>query len=209
MSLKNETVKLKYKFTNWINEKKISVYFSFHKLKNERCINTHLTDEEKIELHKISTNLRSKNPIIVEIGSYLGASSCFLGNGLNKFGKLYCIDSWEVHYEEFQEIDVYKEFLNNIKKYKDKITILKGQSSLMINKIEETRIDLLFIDGNHSYDSVKKDWELYSPLLISGSIVIFHDTGWAEGVNKIIKEFVSDKNQKIIELPNMQAYKIS
>lgn len=37
-------------------------------------------------------------------------------------------------------------------------------------------IDFLFIDGDHSYDGVKKDFEMYSPLVNAGGLVAFHDT---------------------------------
>jgi predicted O-methyltransferase YrrM len=36
-------------------------------------------------------------------------------------------------------------------------------------------IDLLFIDGDHSYDGVSQDFETYAPLVRSGGIVAFHD----------------------------------
>jgi cephalosporin hydroxylase len=36
-------------------------------------------------------------------------------------------------------------------------------------------IDLLFIDGDHTFEGVKKDWEMYSPLVRSGGLVVFHD----------------------------------
>jgi predicted O-methyltransferase YrrM len=36
-------------------------------------------------------------------------------------------------------------------------------------------VDFLFIDADHSYDSVKRDFELWSPLVRSGGIVAFHD----------------------------------
>jgi predicted O-methyltransferase YrrM len=36
-------------------------------------------------------------------------------------------------------------------------------------------LDVLFIDGDHSYEGVKRDWELYSPLVRPGGIVGFHD----------------------------------
>jgi len=36
-------------------------------------------------------------------------------------------------------------------------------------------IDVLFIDGDHTYDGVRIDYELYSPLVRPGGIVAFHD----------------------------------
>lgn len=37
------------------------------------------------------------------------------------------------------------------------------------------KIDFLFIDGDHSYKGVKKDWELYSTLVKRDGIIAFHD----------------------------------
>jgi len=36
--------------------------------------------------------------------------------------------------------------------------------------------DFLFIDGDHTYEGVKQDWEDYSPFLKKGGIAVFHDT---------------------------------
>lgn len=36
-------------------------------------------------------------------------------------------------------------------------------------------VDFLFIDGDHTYDSVKKDYELYSQFVRKGGIIAFHD----------------------------------
>ena len=36
-------------------------------------------------------------------------------------------------------------------------------------------LDLLFIDGDHSYEGVRKDWEMYSPLVGTDGLIIFHD----------------------------------
>jgi predicted O-methyltransferase YrrM len=36
-------------------------------------------------------------------------------------------------------------------------------------------IDFLFIDGDHRYDGVKRDFEMYAPLVRSGGIIAFHD----------------------------------
>ena len=36
-------------------------------------------------------------------------------------------------------------------------------------------VDFLFIDGDHTYEGVKQDWEMYSPLVRQGGLVAFHD----------------------------------
>lgn len=62
-----------------------------------------------------------------------------------------------------------------------KLHLLRGdsheQSMLVHTKklLKGTPIDLLFIDGDHTYEGVKKDWEQYSPLVRSGGLVVFHD----------------------------------
>lgn len=37
------------------------------------------------------------------------------------------------------------------------------------------QLDFLFIDGDHTYEGVKKDFEMYSPLVKKGGIIVFHD----------------------------------
>jgi predicted O-methyltransferase YrrM len=44
-------------------------------------------------------------------------------------------------------------------------------------------LDLLFIDGDHTYDGVRMDYEMYSPLVRPGGLIAFHDivhTHWPE-----------------------------
>lgn len=36
-------------------------------------------------------------------------------------------------------------------------------------------IELLFIDGDHTYDSIQRDWELYVPKVVKGGIVVIDD----------------------------------
>lgn len=72
----------------------------------------------------------------------------------------------------------------------------------------EKNVDLLFIDGDHSYAGVKRDFELYSPLVGKGGIVAFHDIGQPKegthGVNIFwneikdqfnCREIIEDRNQ--------------
>jgi predicted O-methyltransferase YrrM len=41
--------------------------------------------------------------------------------------------------------------------------------------LEDRKLDLLFIDGDHSYEGVRRDYELYGPLVAPGGVVAFHD----------------------------------
>jgi len=45
----------------------------------------------------------------------------------------------------------------------------------LVKLLGKSKLDLLFIDGDHAYEGVKKDWEMYSPLVRKGGIVAFHD----------------------------------
>jgi hypothetical protein len=60
-------------------------------------------------------------------------------------------------------------------------TIIKGNSNDLETKkriLELTKnVDILFIDGDHSFDVCRRDFEMYSELVTSDGIIIFHDTG--------------------------------
>lgn len=52
----------------------------------------------------------------------------------------------------------------------------EGTKQHLIDLLNGRLIDFLFIDGDHKYESVKRDFELYSPLVRKGGMVGFHDT---------------------------------
>lgn len=45
----------------------------------------------------------------------------------------------------------------------------------VVRHLAGTPVDLLFLDGDHSYVGIARDFELYSPLVRSGGIIAFHD----------------------------------
>lgn len=45
----------------------------------------------------------------------------------------------------------------------------------IVLSLGESKTDLLLIDGDHTYEGVKKDFEMYSPLVTKGGIIILHD----------------------------------
>lgn len=189
-----------------------------YRFRDANKIFTHLTIDEKYCLYN---NVRQfkEYATCVEIGSYLGSSSYFIASGIMD-GKLYCIDTWENHAMIYNDVektderlmikDTFDQFLKNTRKLKHKIYPLRGWSSDVIDDLKSkvSKIDFLFIDGDHNYEGVRKDWMLYSELLKKDSIVAFHDTGWAEGVKKVIEEYVIIKAIQIEKLPNLEVYKI-
>jgi len=50
------------------------------------------------------------------------------------------------------------------------------------------KIDFLFIDGDHTYDGVKKDFNNYYPLVADGGYIVFHDAVGYAGVRSLCNE---------------------
>jgi hypothetical protein len=57
--------------------------------------------------------------------------------------------------------------------------------------IQDIKIDLLFIDGDHSYEGVKNDFELYKNIISNHGIIIIHDTD-----GDYSKNFITSEDQK-------------
>lgn len=64
---------------------------------------------------------------------------------------------------------------------KQRIYLVRGDSHNVdtLKKVEEIlsdyEVDFLFFDGDHSYKGIKSDFEMYSPLVKKGGIIVFHD----------------------------------
>lgn len=57
---------------------------------------------------------------------------------------------------------------------------------------QNIEIDFLFIDGDHTHEGVKQDFELYAPLVRDGGLIAFHDirdTAWHKGLNVDVARF--------------------
>lgn len=188
---------------NALYNKLINSIVLYFRYRDEDKIFTHLTGSEKIKLLELAA--ANKNGNFVEIGSYLGASSCFIAAGIKRAGgdsKLYCVDTW--HNDSMTEggRDTFVEFLKNTSKYKAIIIPLRNTSEAA-SKLFNEKINFLFIDGGHSYEAVKADIDSWLPKLNSGAAVIFHDYGWAEGVKKAVDENIKPLVSKSDSLPNM------
>jgi len=158
---------------------------------------------------------KAKPKVILEIGTAGGGTLFLFSNIAHEEAILISVDLYQA---------IEKRILfRYIGKEKQKIFLIQGDSHSIetLRKIEgilrDDKVDFLFIDGDHSYEGVKKDFEMYSPLVRKGGIIAFHDivpdyytrygiktSSWAGEVYKFwneVKEkyehleIVKDKNQ--------------
>lgn len=164
--------------------------------------------QEFIELLKIFQELNPK--YIMEIGTaYGGTLFCFCKLAPED-ATIISLDLPEGPfgggYPEWK-ISIYQAFA----KENQKLYLLRKDSH-MEETLEEVRkilnsnqLDFLFIDGDHTYEGVKKDFEMYGPLVRKGGIIAFHDiveNFWRDptvGCNKFFKELNYNKKQIIFD----------
>ena len=126
---------------------------------------------------------RSLKPsIAVEIGSARGKSACFIGAALkeNGVGHLYAIDPHtSTNWNDYESVDTYEVMQSHLGKWgvADVVTIIREHSKAGLPLVPKP-IDLIFIDGDHSYKGVEADWELALPYMSSFGVIVFHDTLW-------------------------------
>ena len=77
------------------------------------------------------------------------------------------------------------------------INILKENSAVAANSFEDNSIDLLHIDGDHSFDGVTKDLELYFQKIKSGGCIINDDYNWP-CCKSAIDQFVIRNQEAIV-----------
>jgi len=130
--------------------------------------------------YSIAKDFKKKFRVILEIGVRLGVSTNAFLYGIRDRGhrnlRLYSMDIVDCSGVVTDD---------NLKK---NWTFLQGDSK---NIIWEKEIDVLFIDGDHSYEGVKADYERYEPFVKEGGLILFHDVLWHhKGVEKFFWESV-------------------
>ena len=80
-----------------------------------------------------------------------------------------------------------------LKKFKDNVHLIKGNSNKVLKKIDMAKIDYVFLDGGHDYETVKNDLNCCLEVLNKSGTVLCDDynLGSAPGVKKAINEFVN------------------
>ena len=83
-----------------------------------------------------------------------------------------------------------------LKKFKDQVHLIKGNSNHVVKKMDMSKIDFVFLDGGHQYNTVVNDLNSCIDVLkFNGSILCDdYNLGSAPGVKKAIDEFVKNNN---------------
>lgn len=137
--------------------------------------------QKPTELHSFLNFMKGRlMDTIVEIGTARGGvfyALCQIGGNEAKiisidmpggaFGGGYVetdIETFKTFGKDGQHLHFIRKDSHKEETRKELVKILKGK-----------KIDLLFIDGDHTYSGVKKDWLMYAPLVKNGGIVALHD----------------------------------
>ena len=88
-----------------------------------------------------------------------------------------------------------------LKKFEKNVHLIQGNSNKVLNKMDMSKIDYVFLDGGHEYNTVKNDLDNCIEVIKKGGTVLCDDynLGSAPGVKEAIDEFVN-KNQLNVEI---------
>lgn len=141
-----------------------------------------VSDREGEVLYNAAKNCTGKG-VIIEIGSWKGRSTIWLGKGSKAGNKVtvYAIDPHSgspIHRQIYGKVWTFEEFNKNIKTANvDDVVIPMVKTSEEVEKDwDDLPVELLWIDGNHEYKFVKLDFDKWFPHLIDRGIIAFHDT---------------------------------
>lgn len=155
-----------------------------------------------------------KPKTVLEIGTAEGGTLFLFSRLADPCAKIISIDlpggEFGGGYPEWKT-DLYKSFSSP----SQKLYLLRENSHSVSTRkqVEEIigtmPIDFLFIDGDHTYEGVKKDFEIYSPLVKEGGIIAFHDIVVHPpekccNVHKFWEEIKREDSEEFIENPNQK-----
>ena len=135
---------------------------------------------------------------VIEIGRYKGGSTLLIAAAMNEEAEFWSIDIGEketrLHCGESSR--PFDEMLADMcKRFGLKVNIIVGDSRTV--ELDSGEVDLVFIDGDHTYEGVKNDFERFGKRVRMGGAVLFDDA-FDEGIFKTHSDTVGKLVNEII-----------
>jgi predicted O-methyltransferase YrrM len=145
---------------------------------DSRPIRTKQVRSEIIEWTNLVASLAPKRAL--EIGTYRGGTLYLLCAFSTPNAKIISLDLPRGQFGggyHWAKIPLFKLFRR--KNQTLKLVRADSHQPLTKKRVENIlageKLDFLFIDGDHTYEGVKQDFEMYAPLVRKGGTVVFHD----------------------------------
>lgn len=128
--------------------------------------------------------------LIIEVGCWYGRSTAALLNGMPDFGRLVAVDPWQDGGEYVDAEKAYHNFKSLFKRDIDngRLIVMRMESRAAFEMLAEDTFDFVFIDGDHSYETVYQDIRHGMLALMEGGIISGHDYDTEAGVTEAVDE---------------------
>jgi hypothetical protein len=104
----------------------------------------------------------------------------------------------KIYFKYIKKQDPYSlEAVNDLlKKFKNNVHLIKGNSNKILKEMEMSKIDYVFLDGGHDYETVKNDLINCAEVISNNGTILCddYDLTYAPGVKKAIDEYVKTNN---------------
>jgi len=149
--------------------------------------------------------------IVVEIGVAYATTTAYLCRGAQKNnGTVYGFDIWEQHglfnqYRALGSKETSEEYLKDLNIYNFKLHKIDSKTNDLANILNTIDlIDFAFIDGCHSYEGTKNDFDNIYPRLSQTGMILFDDTLNIDGCREFmidLKTVYFDGTYDIVDFP--------
>ena len=97
-----------------------------------------------------------------------------------------------------------------LKKFKNNVSLIKGNSNIILEKIDMSKIEYVFLDGGHDYSTVMNDLSSCSEVIQNNGVILCddYDLSYAPGVKRAVDEFTYQNNFKCEIICNNRFAKI-
>ena len=148
-----------------------------HYLKWRIGITPPQTQTTEAERSCITTHARGKHHL-VEIGVWHGVTTKLMRASMASNGVLFAVDPFMVGRlgVSLQQKIAHSEVGRSSHGEVRWIRSLGADALLMAKAQGLEAVDFIFIDGDHSFEGLKSDWNLWTPLVSLGGIVALHDS---------------------------------